>query len=84
MEGFELGNRDKNNDCLLATADINLPGSRNLQRAEFGLEIRDVVFEIKQCLSDLYFGLIRRSVRCIGSAEDFVLERHVENWEENG
>ena len=78
VEGLELGDRDKNNNGLLATTDINLPGSRDLQSAELSLEIGDIVFEVNQSLSDLDFGFIWRSGGRIGGTGDFVLERHVE------
>jgi len=78
MEGLELGDRNKDDNGPLATTDINFPGSGNLQGVEFSLEIRDVVFEVNQSLDNLDSGLIRRSGRRIGGAENFVLERHVE------
>ena len=78
VEGLELGDRNKDNNRLLATTNINLSGSRDLQRAEFSLEIGDVAFEVKQSLGDLDFGLVWGSGGRIGGAENFMLERHVE------
>lgn len=46
MEGLELRDGDKDNNGLLAAADIDLPGSRDLQSVEFSLEIGNVVFEV--------------------------------------
>ena len=78
MEGLELRDGDKDDDGLLATTDIDLPGSGDLQSVEFRLEIGNVVFKVDQSLGNLDFGLIRGRGRCIGSTGDFVLERHVE------
>ena len=78
VEGLELGYGDKDDNGLLATTDINLPGSRDLQRVEFSLELGDIIFEINQSLGNLDFGLIWRCSGCICCAEDFVLEGHVE------
>ena len=78
VEGLELGYGDKDDNGLLATADVNLTGSGDLQRAKLGLQIGDVGFEVNEGLSDLGLGLIWRSAGRIGSAEDFSLDRHFE------
>ena len=70
---------DKDDDSLLAAADIDLAGSGDLERAELSLELGDVVFEVNQGLRDGDFGLIRRSGGGVGRAEDLVLDGHVES-----
>jgi len=78
VEGLELGDGDKDDNGLLPTPDVDFPGSGDLQRVEFSLEIGDIVFEVNQGLGNLDFGLIWRCGGRICCAEDFVLERHVE------
>lgn len=63
METLELGNRDKDNNSLLSTLDVNLLGRRDLERAQFSLEFGDVVLQVNQGLGDADFGLIRG---CLG------------------
>lgn len=78
-ERLELGHRDKDHDGLFATPNIDLSGRRNLQRAEVSFEFGDASFEVNQSLSDLRFCLIRGCSGRIGGANDFTLDRHIEN-----
>ena len=58
MERLELRDGNKDDDGLLATTDIDLAGSRNLERSELSLELRNVVFEVNESLSDAGLSLI--------------------------
>lgn len=79
VERLELGNGNEDDDGLLATADIDLAGSGDLERAELSLELGDVVFEVNQGLRDADLGLIGRSGGGVRRAEDLVLDGHVES-----
>lgn len=78
MERLQLGHRDENDNCLLATTDINFAGSRNLEGSELSLEFGDIVFEINQSLCDARLGFVGACSGRIGSAEDLVLNGHGE------
>ena len=77
VESLELGNRDEDDDGLLATTNVDLPGSGDLERAELSLELGDVVFEVNQGLRDRGFGLIGGGGGGVRRAEDLVLDGHV-------
>ncbi len=79
VESLQLGHGNKDNDGLLATTDIDLTGSRDLEGSEFSLEFGNVVFEVDQSLSDVDLSLVRGSGGRIGRAEDLVLDGHVES-----
>ena len=77
MERLELGDGDKDNDGLLATADIDLAGSRDLEWAELSLELGCAVLEVDDGLRDGGLSLIRRGPGRVGRAEDLVLDGHL-------
>ena len=49
-----------------------------MERPQFSLELRDVVFEVKQSLSDTGFRLIGRSTGRIGGTENFGGDGHLD------
>lgn len=70
MERLELRDRDEDDDRLLAALDVNLAGSRDLEGAELGLEVGNVVLEVEERLGDQGLGGVRRGARRVGSPED--------------
>lgn len=58
VESFQLRHRDEDDNGLLATSDINLARSGNLEGTKLGLEFGDTVLQVDQSLSDGGFGLI--------------------------
>ena len=70
VERLELRDRDKDDDRLLAALDVNLAGSRDLEGAELGLEVGNVVLEVEERLGDQGLGGVRRGARRVGSPED--------------
>ena len=79
VESLELGNGDEDDDGLLATTDVDLAGSRDLEGPELSLELGDVVFEVNQGLGDRDLGLVGRGGGGVRRAEDLVLDGHVES-----
>lgn len=71
---LQLRHRHEDHDGLLSAADIDFARCRDLEGAELGLELRDVVFEIDERLGDAELGLIRGGGGRVGRAED--LGRH--------
>lgn len=78
MESLQLGNRDEDDDRLLATPDINFTGGGNLEGSKLSLELGNTVLQVDQSLSDGSLSLIGSSVGCVGGAEDLVLNGHLE------
>jgi len=70
VEGLDLGDRDEDDDGLLATLDVNLAGRRDLEGTELGLEVRDVVLEVEEGLGDEGLRGVRRGARRVGGPED--------------
>lgn len=70
MERLELRDRDEDDDRLLAALDVDLAGSRDLEGAELGLEVGNVVLEVEERLGDQGLGGVRRGARRVGSPED--------------
>lgn len=77
MEGFQLRYRNENNDGLLATPDINLARSGNLEGSKLSLELGNAIFQVKQGLRNRDLSLIGGSARSVGGAEDLVLDGHI-------
>ena len=77
VEGLQLGDGDKDDDGLLATADIHLAGSRDLEWAELSLELGCAVLEVDDRLGDGDLSLICGSPGRVGRAEDLVLNGHL-------
>ena len=50
MEGFQLRNRDKDNDSLLAATNIDLMSSKVLKGVKVAFAFRYIVFEVDQNL----------------------------------
>ena len=78
VEGLQLRDGDKDNNCLLAAAHIDFTGSRDLEGPELRLELGDVVLKVDDRLGDTDLRLVRRSGRGVGRAENLVLYRHLE------
>lgn len=70
VERLELGNRDEDDDGLLAALDVDLTRGRDLEGAQLGLEVGNVVLEVEERLSDQALGGVRRGARRVGSPED--------------
>lgn len=52
VESLELGDGDEDDNSLLATLDVDLLGGGDLEDAELGLELGNVVLEVKDGLGD--------------------------------
>ena len=79
VEGLELRNGDKDDDGLLATSDVDLPGGRDLEWSEIALELGDVVFEVDQSLGDAGLGFIGVGSGGVGGTQNLVLDGHVDS-----
>ena len=77
MEGLELGDGDKDDDSLLAPADVDLTGGRDLEGAELALELRRAVLKVDYSLRDGSLGFIGGGPGRVGRAEDLVLDGHL-------
>ena len=85
VESLDLGNRDEDDDSLLATLNVDLAGSRDLERAELSLEIGNVVLEVEESLSDQLLRGVRGSAGSVGGPEDlFVRGLRVSNLHFSG
>ena len=73
MEGFQLRDRDENNDSLFATTDVDLTGSRNLKDAKVAFKFRYIVFEVDESLCYIFFNLIGSGRWCVGGAKNLVV-----------
>ena len=73
VESLELRHGDEDDNGLLAAANVNFTGSRDLKGPKFGLELRDVVFEVNQRLRDAGLGLIGCGRRGVRRAQNLVL-----------
>lgn len=78
VEGLQLGDGDKDNDGLLATAYVDFTSGRDLEGTELSLELGHVVLKVDDGLRNADLRLVRRGSRCVGRAEDLVLYRHLE------
>ena len=78
VEGLQLGDGDKDDDGLLATAHIDFTSGRDLEGPELRLELGNVVLEVDDRLCDTDLRLVGRSGGGVGRAEDLVLYRHLE------
>jgi len=77
-ECLQLGNRYKDNNGLLATSYVNFTSSGDLQGPKLRLEIRDVVLQIKQSLSNANLGLVGGSGWGVCGTEDLVVDGHLD------
>ena len=73
VERLELRDRDEDDDRLLAALDVDLAGSRDLEGAELGLKVGNVVLEVEERLGDQGLGGVRRGARRVGSPEDLLV-----------
>ena len=78
VESLELGDGDEDDDSLLAAADIDLAGSRDLEGAQLTLELGCAVLEVDDSLRDGSLSLIGGRPGRVGRAEDLVLNGHLE------
>lgn len=76
VEGLGHGDRDEDNDGLLAALDVDLTGLGDLELTELRLEVRNVLLEVDKSLSDLLLNLGRSGLGRVGGPQDFVLVRH--------
>ena len=70
VERLDLGDGDEDDDRLLATLDIDLAGSRDLERAELSLEVGHVVLEVEESLGDEELGRVGGGLGSVGRAKD--------------
>jgi hypothetical protein len=74
MEGFQLRNRHKDDNSLLAATNVHLTSSRNLKGAKIAFKFGYIVFEVDQSLCDISFNLIGGSGWSVGGTENFVVD----------
>src|SRR5258707_10835688 len=67
---FELWHRDKDDNSLFSTTNINLLRRRYLKMTKFSLEVGNTALQIDQSLGDNDFGLIRSAAGRIGRSVD--------------
>lgn len=79
VESLKLRDGDKDDDGLLAAADVDLTGSRYLEGAELGLQLGHAALEIEESLRDGSLSLIGGCGGRVGRAEDLVLDGHVKS-----
>lgn len=53
VESLQLGDGDEDDDGLLATTNINLFGSRDLEGSKFSLELGNAVLQVNESLGDI-------------------------------
>ena len=74
VEGFQLRNRDEDNDGLFAATNVHLTGGRNLKDAKVAFEIRYIVFEVDQSLCNIFFNIIGSGTWSVGGTENLAAD----------
>lgn len=81
MEGLQLGDGDEDNDGLLASTDIDLTGSGDLESTELVFEFGDIVLEVDKSLGDASLGLVGGGRGRVGGAENLAVNGgHLEEY----
>ena len=74
MEGFQLRDRNEDNDSLFAATNVDLTGSRNLKGAKVTFEFRYIVFEVNQSLCYIFFNLFRSGSWGVSGTENLAVD----------
>ena len=74
MEGFQLRNRDEDDDSFFAATNVDLTGSRNLKDAEVTFEFRYIVFEVDQSLCYIFFNFFGSGSWGVGGTKNLVVD----------
>jgi hypothetical protein len=81
VEGLQLGDGDEDNDSLLASADIDLTGSGDLESTELVFEFGDIVLEVDESLGDAGLSLVGGCRGRVGGAENLAVNGgHLEGY----
>lgn len=78
-ESLQLGHGHKDNDGLFATSDVNLAGSGDLERSQFGLQLWDIVLQVNESLGDVGLRLVWRRSGGVGGTEDLGVDGHLDS-----
>ena len=77
VERLQLGDGDKNDDGLLATADVDLARGGDLEGPELALQLGRAVLEVDHGLSNGSLSFIGGRLGRVRRAEDLVLDGHL-------